>query len=41
MNVFQKEIYQIEMHLNNLYLKNEIDEKRENEEMRKDDILIV
>lgn len=41
MNIMQKEIYKIERQQNNLYLKNENEEKKENEEMRIDDIVIV
>jgi hypothetical protein len=41
MNVLDQEIFKVEKHQNGLYLKNENEEKKENEEMRNDDIVIL
>jgi hypothetical protein len=41
MNILEQEIFKIEKHQNILYLKNENEEKKENEEMQSDDIIIL
>ena len=41
MNVLDQEIFKVEKHQNGLYLKIENEEKKENEEMRNDDIVIL